>query len=314
VEDSKDIGHKHATDCRAALAQLYAYIDGELDSVDRDAFQAHLEACRPCLSYYEFERFFTQFVKRHAPQPCVRAEFKASLMARLSDERRLLDPAIGGPVQTPASRFAFFMPRFALAAVVVLAVGVASWWMGHRSSDGVNWPLLAGYHQGMSEVEGDGLDTTDFSAARAFLVSRLGSSIEDVLPRRMPAGLVCEAACVLPWGSDRLAQFEWLHGSERISMFIVPIDTMELVMEPEHRPRIAFEDRDYHMLNSDGVKGLCWRVGPKDCIEASPKSHIFVVMGAASFDTILAWAESIRHGDSLSPGNPGAAPGTGIGN
>ena len=312
MEDSKDMGHKHTIDCREALALLYDYIDGELDSADRDAFQEHLEYCRPCLSYCEFERFFTQFVKRHAPQPSVRAEFKAGLMARLSEERHVLE--CQAPVRTPASRFAHFVPRFALAAVVVLAVGVATWWLGHRSSNGLNWALLASYHQGMPEVEEDGLDTTDFAAARAFLVSRLGPSVDDVLPRRMPAGMVSEAACVLPWGRDRLAQFEWLHGSEKISMFIVPIDTMGPVMEPEHRPRIAFEDHDYHMLNSDGVKALCWKVAPKDRGEAGAKTHICVMMGSASFDTILAWAESIRHGDSLSSSHPGVAPGAGIGN
>lgn len=314
MEDTTRMAHTHTIDCREALAKLYDYIDGELDSADRDAFQAHLEACRPCLSYYEFERFFTEFVKRNAPQPCVREEFKSRLLARLSDERQTLESVAPPRPAVAGSRFALLMPRFALAAVIVLAIGLGSYWLGHHSGDGVDWALLTSYHQETAQVEEDGLDTTDFAAARAFLVSRLAPSAESVLPRCMPAGLVSEAACVLPWGEDKVAQFEWRTGSEKVSMFIVPVDTLSLGMEPEHRPRIVVQDHDYHMMSRDGVRALCWKVGPKGDGATGAKTHMCVIMGSADFRNILAWAESMRRSDSLSLSNPGAAPGAGIGN
>jgi anti-sigma factor (TIGR02949 family) len=311
------MAHTHTIDCREALAKLYDYIDGELDSADRDAFQAHLEACRPCLSYYEFERFFTEFLRRHTPQPCVREEFKSRLLARLSDERQTLE-SVAPPrpaVARRGGRFTLLMPRFALAAVIVLAIGLGSYWLGHRSGDGVDWALLTSYHQETAEVEEDGLDTPDFAAARAFVVSRLGPSAEPVLPRRLPAGLACEAACVLPWGDSRVAQFEWRAGSEKISMFLVPLGASSLTGEPEHRPRIVVQDHDYHMMSRDGINALCWKAGPKGLPRrAGAKTHICIMMGSAGFSNILAWAESMRHGDSLSSSNPGAAPGAGIGN
>ena len=301
------MAHTHTIDCREALAKLHDYIDGELDTRNRDDFQAHLEACRPCLSYYEFERFFTEFVKRHAPKPCVREEFKSRLLARLSEERSAVDGA--APYRESPARRSYLMPRFALAAVVVLAIGVVTWWMGHRSASSVNWALLTSYHHGTSGVEEDGLDTTDFAAARAFLVSRLGPSAESVLPRRLPAGLVSEAACILPWGEGKVAQFEWLTGSEKVSMFIVPVDTLAPAMEPEHRPRIGFKDHDYHMMSQDGVKALCWKVGPKGRGADAAKTHMCVIMGSANFDKILEWAETIRRSDSLWSADSAARPG-----
>jgi hypothetical protein len=206
------------------------------------------------------------------------------------------------------------MPRFALAAVIVLAIGVAAWWMGHRSADSVNWALLTGYHQGSVQVEKDGLDTPDFAAARAFVASRLGPSAESVLPRRLPAGLACVAASVLPWGDDRVAQFDWRAGAERVSMFIVPVDTFSMAAEPEHRPRIAVEDRDYHLMSCDGLKALCWKVGPKAGGALGAKTHMCVMMGSAGFSEILAWAESMRRGDSLLSSDSSGRSGAKVGN
>lgn len=300
------MGHTHTIDCKEVLAKLYDYIDGEIDAADRDAFQTHLELCRPCLSYYEFERFFTQFVKEHSPHACVREEFKSKLLARLSEERRALQACQPGHVAT--SRFAFVWPRFALAAVIVLAIGVGSWWMGHRTTQHhVDWALLSSYHMGTSAVEEDGLDTTEYAAARAFLVSRFDPAHEPLFPRAMPEGITSEAACVMPWGQSRLARFEWLHGSEEVSMFIVPLDTLSPAVEPEHRPRIGFPDHDYHMYSDGDLKALCWKVGLSGTAADQHKTHMNILMGTVSYDTLLKWAESLRRGDGAWSGDSAAS-------
>ncbi len=291
------MGHTHTLDCKEVLAKLYDYIDGEIDAADRDAFQAHLELCRPCLSYYEFERYFTQFVKERSPHECVRADFKAGLLARLSEERRLLED----PPQERAAKasFALLLPRFALAAVIVLAIGIGTWYMGHRTAqESVNWALLTSYHMGTSGIEEDGLDTPEFVAARSFILSRFGPAHEPLLPHAMPPGITSEAACVLPWGNDRLAQLEWLDGTERISMFVIPIDTLSPAMEPEHRPRIGFPDHDYHMFSAGDLRALCWKVGKTGTPMDEQKTHMKVLMGATSYDTLLKWAEALRQTDS----------------
>lgn len=43
-------------DCEQALAQVFEFIDHELDAREREAMQAHLHACKSCFSRAEFER------------------------------------------------------------------------------------------------------------------------------------------------------------------------------------------------------------------------------------------------------------------
>jgi len=47
---------RHATDCEEVVANLLAYLDGEMDTETRARIDAHLEHCRGCFSRAEFER------------------------------------------------------------------------------------------------------------------------------------------------------------------------------------------------------------------------------------------------------------------
>jgi mycothiol system anti-sigma-R factor len=47
--------HDHETDCEAALAEVYTYLDGELTEEKRTLIAAHLEACNPCFEAFDFE-------------------------------------------------------------------------------------------------------------------------------------------------------------------------------------------------------------------------------------------------------------------
>ena len=42
-------------DCDDALAELYLYLDGELDDGTRVRIEAHLRQCSPCLEAFDFE-------------------------------------------------------------------------------------------------------------------------------------------------------------------------------------------------------------------------------------------------------------------
>lgn len=53
-------GHDHAehradTNCDEAVAELYAFLDGELDDVVMAQVEAHLRRCSPCLEAFDFE-------------------------------------------------------------------------------------------------------------------------------------------------------------------------------------------------------------------------------------------------------------------
>lgn len=42
------------TSCAEAVDRLWAYLDGELDAIDRDRVDAHLAWCRRCCGELEF--------------------------------------------------------------------------------------------------------------------------------------------------------------------------------------------------------------------------------------------------------------------
>jgi anti-sigma factor (TIGR02949 family) len=50
-------------DCGGVMAQLYEYLDGELDDpATMEKIRVHLEKCRRCYPRYNFEKAFLHFV------------------------------------------------------------------------------------------------------------------------------------------------------------------------------------------------------------------------------------------------------------
>ena len=42
-------------DCERALAEVYAFLDAELNETQRNQIMTHLEACSPCFEAFDFE-------------------------------------------------------------------------------------------------------------------------------------------------------------------------------------------------------------------------------------------------------------------
>ena len=57
-------GEPHETDCGEVLADVFLYLDGEMDSDRRDRIREHLEECSPCLRKYGIEREVRALVAR----------------------------------------------------------------------------------------------------------------------------------------------------------------------------------------------------------------------------------------------------------
>ncbi|MBI4544096.1 MAG: mycothiol system anti-sigma-R factor [Gemmatimonadetes bacterium] len=55
--------------CHQVMAQLWAYIDGELTPELNEQVRAHLEMCARCYPQYDFERAFLAFLQRMASEP-----------------------------------------------------------------------------------------------------------------------------------------------------------------------------------------------------------------------------------------------------
>jgi anti-sigma factor (TIGR02949 family) len=52
--------------CEEALALVYEYLDGELPLDWSDAVRKHVEKCRLCYPYFDFERMFLDYVHQAA--------------------------------------------------------------------------------------------------------------------------------------------------------------------------------------------------------------------------------------------------------
>lgn len=66
--------------CRQAVAELYTYVDGELDDTTRATIAQHLDDCAPCLEHFEFH----DDLKRVIAQRC-RESVPDELRSRIFD-------------------------------------------------------------------------------------------------------------------------------------------------------------------------------------------------------------------------------------
>ena len=73
-------------DCKAAVEELYEYLDGELTAEKRASIGVHLDACGHCLAAFDFHIELKTVVS----QRC-RTELPAGLRDRVFDALRALD-------------------------------------------------------------------------------------------------------------------------------------------------------------------------------------------------------------------------------
>jgi mycothiol system anti-sigma-R factor len=67
-------GKPHSHDCAEILAQLYLFLDHEIDDASCAEIEQHLEECHPCLEMYDLDRVVKALVHRScghesAPEP-----------------------------------------------------------------------------------------------------------------------------------------------------------------------------------------------------------------------------------------------------
>lgn len=69
-------------DCERALAEVYAFLDQELNEAQRAEIMTHLEACSPCFEAFDFEAELRMVIttKTHS------VEFPDSLRIRIEEK------------------------------------------------------------------------------------------------------------------------------------------------------------------------------------------------------------------------------------
>jgi anti-sigma factor (TIGR02949 family) len=268
-------------DCRYALAKLYDYIDGEIGQAEREAIAAHINACRECFGQFETERLFAEFVNRRVPRPEARTEFKDHLLARLLEESRIYDR----PMSAGSSNVISFFTRFAIAAVIVLAVGVgAAWLQSETGPKRLSWRTLAGYHHEMIPVKEVGIETNDYAQARAFLAAQMNPGVATLLPESAPPGVKTHESCVMPWQDGQLGRFAFDGDAGEISLFIIPTNSIRFSDEP----RIRIDDREYRSVKLGCCRAVCWDDG----------EYVCVMLGDCRANDLLAYAQLWQTGTS----------------
>jgi anti-sigma factor (TIGR02949 family) len=74
-------------DCQEAVRQLYAFLDGELTDSLRIAFEAHLDACNPCVEVVAFEAELRKVIANKC-QDRVPEELRQRITAAIFNEAK----------------------------------------------------------------------------------------------------------------------------------------------------------------------------------------------------------------------------------
>lgn len=71
--------------CREAVAQLWAYIDGELGGNHEQQVHDHLAACRSCHPHFDYQKAFRAFL-RQCSSECMPPALRRRIFLRLLAE------------------------------------------------------------------------------------------------------------------------------------------------------------------------------------------------------------------------------------
>jgi len=80
-------GKPHETPCNEVLAELYSYLDQELDPPGRAKIAQHLDECGPCLREYGLEEVVKQLVYRCCRDDKAPTGLRVKVMARIQEIR-----------------------------------------------------------------------------------------------------------------------------------------------------------------------------------------------------------------------------------
>ena len=72
-------------DCKAALQQLWDFLDGELTPDRIEAIRHHIEICSRCFPHYDFEKAFLEALASTKPECRAPERLRAKLEAALKN-------------------------------------------------------------------------------------------------------------------------------------------------------------------------------------------------------------------------------------
>ena len=71
--------------CQQAVERVYEYLDGELDALATEQVREHIEMCRKCYPYFNFERIFVDHLRSRALKVSCSQELEDRILRILRD-------------------------------------------------------------------------------------------------------------------------------------------------------------------------------------------------------------------------------------
>jgi mycothiol system anti-sigma-R factor len=80
-------GNPHETPCSEVLAQVYDYIDGELEGNGFAKIRQHLDECGPCLREYGLEEVVKKLVHKSCGHEVAPGDLRSRVLVRIQEVR-----------------------------------------------------------------------------------------------------------------------------------------------------------------------------------------------------------------------------------
>jgi len=210
-------------DCKQVDSLVTPYVDGELDSSDRQAIDAHNRLCSPCRTRVVVEQSVRDLL--HDRQAALRTDAAPdALKARCRSvvSRQSSVGARHSPIPGPQSLFPRLRARLgplALAASLVLLVGGAFLYEAtSRSSHLLAAELTADHLKCFAANSLLGIRQESPSSANTYLAASFGWPVN--LPQLPNLHLVASRPCL--YGEGRAAHVMYRQDGRDVSLFMLP--------------------------------------------------------------------------------------------
>jgi mycothiol system anti-sigma-R factor len=248
--------------CIEFEARLHPYVDGELETNEMVAAEAHLAQCAECPGRVDRERQFRQLLRRQ-PRESAPPEFRARIRARI---RR-------------AARVAAIRPWLVGTAAAAAVFLVVSLLPGFRPGPSLVTDLVS-KHVIFAQIEQPAeFASQDPRAIETWFRERAGLrvTVSDYSPSgiRLVGGRLAEA------DDHKAAYVLYEKGHTLMSVFMVPAPAPDVALKGT---RVSYRGHDYLTLERKGYHTVVWTDG----------QAVFGLVSMLGYDALLECADRLR--------------------
>jgi mycothiol system anti-sigma-R factor len=248
--------------CVEFEARLHPYVDGELETSEMAAAEAHLAQCATCPGRVDRERQFRQLLRRQ-PRESAPPEFRAMIRARIQR----------------SARVAAIRPWLVGAAAAAAALVMVSLLPGLRPGPSLITELVS-KHGTYAQIEQPAeFASQDPRAVEAWFRQRAGLrvTVSDYSPSgiRLVGGRLAEAE------DHKAAYVLYEKGHTLMSVFMVPTSAADVALKGT---RVAYRGHDYLTLERKGYNTVAWTDG----------KAVFGLVSMLGYDALLECADRLR--------------------